>query len=84
MILSQNRKAALKQWKIGKHDYSRDCIQHRQTPAERIGWGPRVKAVGTLWRHVSAQISSKAEYVGVETGTGRNGSTVHSLFVQQV
>lgn len=84
ITLSGNRKVSLKQWKTGKYDYSKDCIQQRQTPPERLDWSPRLKAVGTLWRHVSAQVSSKAAYVGVETGTGRNGSTVHSSFVQQI
>lgn len=60
-----------------------ECIQHRQTPAERIGWSHKAEAVGILWRGVWAQVSSKAEYAGVETRIGRNALTVHSLFVLQ-
>lgn len=36
-------------------------------------------AVSEFRLYVSAQVSSKAEYVSVETGAGRNGSATHSL-----
>lgn len=74
MTLSGNRKAALKQWKI-KIMILANCIHHRQTPAETIGWSAKVKAVGILWWCVWVQVFSKVEYVAVKTRVGRNGLT---------